>query len=1201
MKKVISTILAAAIGISLGMPAFAVSDKTDKIEIYVSPDGSDTNSGTKDKPLLSLSAAITALKKVRNEYNNIPVDVIFAGGEYRVINSVSIGEAVSGSKNAPVTFKSADGEKAIFNGSVKLDINDFTAVTDEDIYNRLPKSSRDRVGEMDLKKYGITSVGKLPGGQMGSTGSNSYLLYLDGERQTLARWPDVGYEKIAELVDKNNSIFRPAGTDITRWGTAKPSEIGLGGFLTSQYGFDRCYLSAIDAKERTIQIPYKISGSDRRFFLMNIVEELNSPGEWYINPETMKLYYYPEYKLSTEALELTALTSAMIKMKNASYINFENLSFREMSGSTIEYSGCSHININDCEFDEIGRIAVADTEATNMKYYYDKAVHSSDILIDSCIFTDIGSGGVVVTGGDYYTLTPANIKVTNSYFARYALDWKNYSPAIDITGVGVEVYNNTIHDSPGNGIQSYGNDHKIMYNEIYEILKDVHDAGGVYEGRSAIRRGTEFAYNYYHDLSMTDPTIGDMVCGLYMDDGLCEWNIHHNVFENCIKGLFLGGGDYSTVENNMFIDCPIGPHLGFYINENRKPYIEEAEVYKAKYPAYQKYHMDNMMQAITKGGTGNKINSNLLVNSLANVSDAAIANNNECNDNISVSTVEEAGFNDFKKQDYSLNPNSEAAKANPELLKIDMSKIGISDEMWARVNNSEMIKFMPANGSKGISAGKVTFRWQNENICDRYVFTVATDPEMKKVVYSETVRYNYVTLNNVLKSGKKVYYWNVYGIDSSMKNFEPVMTAGVPFRLETASYDELNKIPLNEEIEKASVISGELSVGNEMGQCSKEAIDEFTEAYNSAVKMQKTKYSTQSAVDECTNMISRAVEVVNAKRNIGFENLSPSLNNGVWRFDNGTSYVKDGKLTLTNGVAFLDETIPSYKLLAFKMKPDKNYDMIAITLRLKQLGVIWRGGAGGDGYTMIIKPELVEYQRYKNGRGGILKTCENLYLKADEWNDIEVGCVAYKDGIKTILRINGHDVLNEYDDSKIITAEGKLQFENFTADTVLEVASADTLPVFENSIVTGKLGKSEPILVNGTASLNKTRNNGVSVISGLNGNEIINADAVFNGQEIGLRCGDSEEYTIAVTDDKITLTRKTSAGKGSIANIKNTMLPMGEKVNITFGAYPCETGMRILLYKGSEKIIDYIDSYSKFRGSDIKIYENGKGSLFIEE
>lgn len=60
----------------------------------------------------------------------------------------------SGSEKARITYKAADGEKVKFKGSIPLNVKEFQRVSDEKIYARLPESSRDYVGELDLKQFG---------------------------------------------------------------------------------------------------------------------------------------------------------------------------------------------------------------------------------------------------------------------------------------------------------------------------------------------------------------------------------------------------------------------------------------------------------------------------------------------------------------------------------------------------------------------------------------------------------------------------------------------------------------------------------------------------------------------------------------------------------------------------------------------------------------------------------------------------------------------------------------------------------------------------------------------------------------------------------------------------------------------------------------------------------------------------------------
>lgn len=1200
IKKLISTALAVGIFSTFTVLPQNAQAKGEIVKIYVSPTGSDVSDGSFERPLETFEGAKKKVREVRDGEKDATIEVIFRGGVYRMSKMVDMTEADSGTKNGSVTYKAYEGEKPVFTGSIELDIKDFKPVSDMEMYERFPSKSRDFIGELNLKDYGITSVPGFPNGSQGATGMNYYQLFLDDERQTLARWPDTGYQKMEKLVDSANRIFMPGGTDITRWGTAKPSEIHFCGFIKNQYAFDRWMLKAINVSDRTMQIGNStINGNERRFYLENFAEELSTPGEWYINPETMMLYYYPERKLSNETLEISTMTNVMVRMRNVSYVNFEGLTFAKTSGNVLSTKGCHYISITNCTFDNIGKSGLIDEDTSNAKYHYDLLTNklSSHFTIDSNIFTDLGAGCVAVVGGDRITLEPSGTKITNNYFARYALDWKNYAPAIDMTGVAIEAYNNTIHDSPGNAIQPYGNDHKIMYNEIYEVMKDVHDAGAIYEGRSKARRGTEIAYNYFHTFKNTDPSIGNTVVGVYMDDGLCEWNVHHNVFEDISRAM-LCGGDYINVENNIFYNCGTSIRLGYWKAQQQA--MDDFKEF-VNYPAYDKYTTENGA-TLEKYNYGNNIRKNVFIASPVDIDPGALTEEggSVCEDNIETNNVDEIEFKNYKEKNFEISENSKTAKENPELLKIDMSKIGISEEMWAKVQNNEFYKIYPENGAENINSSKVTFRWHYNDLYDRFKFILATDPEMKNVIHEEITRYNNITLEDVLESGEKIYYWNVTGLDSSKNNFENKQSFGSVYMLETSKYEDVNKVLLSDEIADAEKIMAELSIGTEYGQCSEEAYREYEIAIADAKKVNKTKLTTQKVIDRATESLSIATMKINAERIVGYENLAVPLQNSKWTSQASDSYVENGTLYVKDKFACLDEIIPGYKVLAFKMKPDKDFTMIAVTIRLPSAGIIWQGGAGSNGYTLIMKPNLIEYQRYKQGKGGILKTVDNQWLKGGEWNDIEVGCVPYENGLKTILRINGEEVLNEYDDSGIINEEGSIQFENFNFDKglVLEVKGAEELPEFSESIITGKLDEVIPEFVQGIEGYSKSEDGDTETLTGLKGNEVINTDMTFNGQEISLRSDGEDEYRVKISAEKIELIRRANGKDMHIVYDENTVISMNTKVNVTFGAYPLEEGMRILMYANGKKVFDYVDSYSKHKGTDIKVYKNGKGTAF---
>lgn len=1156
--------------------------------IHVSPNGNDSSSGSEEAPLKTLDGARGKVRKLKAENENTPIEVVFHEGEYLFRNGVTFSKEDSGSENAQITYKAADGENVEFKGSVSLDASKFAPVSDESIYERLPNKSKDRVGEMSLRGYSIETVASYPIGASGK-GNNGYSLYLDGARQTLARWPNEGFVSAKEVVDIKNKIVRLETSDITRWGTADVNEIYINGFFKNQYALDRFRLKNINPNERTLQIngTSDCRNQNVRFFFFNFLEELDTPGEWYIDSKTMMLYYYPEFKLSDERLELSVLTEDMITLNQTSYLNFEGIKFSQVCSSVFSITGCYYINFSGNEFREIGRTAIKDTQTNNITYYYDKYVRSGNIEVRNNRFINIYCIAVELTGGYFETLEPSGIVIDNNYFSGMGLDSYTYAPGIKLSGVGGEITHNVMHNAAAVAIIPYGNDIKIMYNEIYDVCREVHDAGAIYAGRNKYRRGVEIAYNYIHDVMMRDKSIGEIVCGIYMDDNLCEWYVHHNIIENTVRGMFAGGGDDSLVYNNIFLNCTVGFRLGWLAP--LETLITEAAAYIEPYPVYlEKYpKMADMTKASGIGNQGNEIYDNYFVDARLDVIEQAIgegAGKNRCDGNISV-TKNDAEFTDAENQNYEIKEDSDVLKAIPALAEIDMDKIGNYGEMKDLSFQNDLYKIYPGNGQSGVSSSNVNFKWNRSDVYDSYRFILATDSKMKNVLMDEIVRTNYINVEDVIESGNKTYYWTVEGVDISQNNYENKPTICKPYKFTTAMYDETNKTYLKEALDKADTIIPSLVEGDNPGECVPGSVGEYQKVYDSAMNEYNKKYTTQKNVDNATDALSGWNLEISRLINPGYRDLSLEFDDiSKWQLsDNQETTVEDGVLKVRDKFVCLAENIPNYQIMTFSLKPQFANSFMAFTTRHQSYGKIW----GGTGYTIIIKKDIIEFQRYKNGSGGIIKVVDNEFIKHDQWCDVEVGTIDYGDGIKVILRVDGKEVLNEYDISGILSGEGKFQIENFnfSAGCVLELKARDKMPVMSDYVITGKLDEVTPVV------LDK-----LDISAPTQGNEIYDINMTLNlsgeGQAIGLRCDDEgNQYKFVLREDYIELQRITDEGTAILGRVKNSNIMSGANTRMQFGAYPTKNGMRVYLYANGAKVFDYTDSYSKHQGTKVMLYD----------
>lgn len=213
---------------------------------------------------------------------------------------------------------------------------------------------------------------------------------------------------------------------------------------------------------------------------------------------------------------------------------------------TANVEGGSHVVVGGCTLRNIGGQAVRLNGGT------ENGVVGCDVY-------DIGDGGVSVQGGDRTKLTPGGHYVVNNDFYRYSRNSKTYRPAVSLNGMGNRVAHNLIHDAPHMAIQFTGNEHVIEYNRIHHVCTETDDAGAVYTGRDWTWRNNVIRYNYFHDMGTYKSWVG--VQSVYLDDMVCATTVYGNVIVRGGRGVLVGGGRNTVVENNIFVDCSPAVHI----------------------------------------------------------------------------------------------------------------------------------------------------------------------------------------------------------------------------------------------------------------------------------------------------------------------------------------------------------------------------------------------------------------------------------------------------------------------------------------------------------------------------------------------------------------------------------------------------------------------------------------------------------------
>lgn len=536
-------------------------------ELFVAPGGRDTDPGTKRKPLATIEAA---RDRFRAHPAKHPTITLLPGIHLRSA-SLSLDHRDSG-----LTLRAKPGARCL-GGKI---ITGWHTSTDP----RLRSTARGRVVEVRLNE----DLGALRRRGFGVASSPAPPeLFLDSVSMTLARWPNGDqWSTLASGVEGKFGV-NVEPDRLARWAAA--DDLWVHGYWTYDWADTYEKVVSIDLATQTLSTapPHGAYGykTGKRFYALNLIEELDAPGEYWLDRKTETLYAWLPHPGETV---LSTLETPLIAIADAQDLTLERLVLACSRGEGIRISGGRNVTVAGCTLRALGTSGIEVNGGERHR-------------VLSCNLYDLGESGVSVTGGDRKTLAPGNHTVENCDIHHHSRICRTYRPAIGINGVGNSAVHNRLHDGPHNAILLGGNDHVIAFNEIYRVCTQTGDAGAVYMGRNLTMRGTMIDHNYFHDIGPTLTAKDGFVdvMAVYLDDCYCGTTIVDNIFERAGRAAMIGGGRDNTIANNLFIDCNPAIHVdargtgwaSFWFN-GRDPFLMDGlkEVpydqppYRTRYP-----------------------------------------------------------------------------------------------------------------------------------------------------------------------------------------------------------------------------------------------------------------------------------------------------------------------------------------------------------------------------------------------------------------------------------------------------------------------------------------------------------------------------------------------------------------------------------------------------------------------------------------
>ena len=530
--------------------------------VFVSSAGSDAHAGTEGEPFATLERARDAIRDMKRA-GTLPSDgvtVWIRGGEYPRSHSFSLANEDGGAASSPISYQAYRDEAVVFSGGRALPPP--TRGT-PDVLARIPAAARRHVLTFDLSAL-------LPdsGGNLANRGIYDPIrpwmieLFSNGRPLPQARWPKTGWAHIgtsvpAAVKGPESNWFGYTEDNPSTW--ALTEGVYVHGMWTWLWADSYERVASIDrANKKIVTQRTGVGGyhSGHPYVALNVIEELDSPGEWVYDESSRRLYLYPPQDGGAASVTLSVLPESFITVDAAEYITFKGMTFRYGRASGIEIVNSNHVTVSGDTFQAlgntavtVGRIVAPEQYVDNVDFDFQGGTYNS---VERCRVSDTGEGGIILEGGNWKTLEPANNSVSNCDISRYSRNVATYRPGVKLVGVGMRAAHNEVHESLHQGISFWGNDHTIEYNTVYDVLKESEDAGAIYGYQVDWKnRGSNIQYNLVRPQGGASRKTG--LVAIYLDGGTSGTRVFGNVIVSDDIPVQIGGGRDNVVKNNLIL------------------------------------------------------------------------------------------------------------------------------------------------------------------------------------------------------------------------------------------------------------------------------------------------------------------------------------------------------------------------------------------------------------------------------------------------------------------------------------------------------------------------------------------------------------------------------------------------------------------------------------------------------------------------
>ena len=643
-QAIVAALLLAFLPINGLCDAQAAIATAETVSLYVASNGDDQNPGSKEKPFATLGRARDAVRELKQSTKG-SITVWVREGTYYFCEPLLFEPADSGNSEQPITYAAYADERVTLSGGRKLECKwkpykdgimvcslpelKQTEISFTQLFVNGKRQIRARYPNYDVKNPFPMGSGYVPMKKMGKSAGPNLIYGVD--------WP---YMAEANLWPLTKFTYDPEHFTKKRW--AKPHEAVVNTFDWAYIGSLHWQVEDIDWDAHVVKLGrggfhqndllFKMAtwtdGPNSRFFIENVFEELDAPGEWYLDREQAVLYYMPAENVDLDsALVEAPILKRLVEFRGsqdnpvkhiklsgfrvahtASTIldEYEALSGGDWTihrGGAVFMEGTADCGIEDCFFDAVGGNAVfINNYNRRVRVYGNKFTYAGDSAV--CI---VGTKNKYLGSNKPF---PAENTISNNLIHDCGMFGKQTAGVFASISERNTISHNLIYNMPRAGIalnDGWGGGHIIEFNKLHDTMQETAEHGSI----SAWGRDTVWCIRQSHSPSISHPRGGgpdekeawllpdderyttiirnnhiteykNIEYGINLDDGCTNYHIYNNLTLGV--GIKIREGDYRVVENNIMVEPIEVPTLQIPFENNHDKYRRNIFVISSKRP-----------------------------------------------------------------------------------------------------------------------------------------------------------------------------------------------------------------------------------------------------------------------------------------------------------------------------------------------------------------------------------------------------------------------------------------------------------------------------------------------------------------------------------------------------------------------------------------------------------------------------------------